>query len=372
MTRQQEVGKPQARSLQKVKEHLLGMWAADVCEKGRPLPASPGPESRVRLTIPNTCTVLGTFIWAILFLYVTFYLVVQLSATLQGRPFGPLYLWQPWAQTSSAAEQALTDGQHTAVHRRLLYFVEASGNFVKQILIISILLGKKRQLPSFDGVTDTVAASKRPGCVGTEMRSKVPSVSLDRLPEGGASSLPPTPSLPSACNLWADEGWDQTSQVPRGGWGWCPWVWLCMEREFWACKIKLQLRGLCCHAVLQSCLLCCLVAQSCPILCNLMDCSPPGSSVHWISQARILEWVAISSSRGSSHAGTKPMCLPHLLHCRQTLYHWATIEALILSIVVLVQSPRCVWLFSTPHQASLSLTKSWSLPKLMFIASCLS
>ena len=35
-------------------------------------------------------------------------------------------------------------------------------------------------------------------------------------------------------------------------------------------------------------------------LCNLMDCSPPGSSVHGISQARILEWVAISFSRGSS------------------------------------------------------------------------
>ena len=41
-------------------------------------------------------------------------------------------------------------------------------------------------------------------------------------------------------------------------------------------------------------------AQSCPILCDLMDCSPPGSSVHEISQARLLEWVAISSSRGSS------------------------------------------------------------------------
>jgi len=35
------------------------------------------------------------------------------------------------------------------------------------------------------------------------------------------------------------------------------------------------------------------VAQSCPTLCDLMDCSPPGSSVHGISQARILEWVAI-------------------------------------------------------------------------------
>ena len=38
-----------------------------------------------------------------------------------------------------------------------------------------------------------------------------------------------------------------------------------------------------------------LVAQSCPTLCDPMDCHPPGSSVHGILQARILEWVAISS-----------------------------------------------------------------------------
>ena len=42
------------------------------------------------------------------------------------------------------------------------------------------------------------------------------------------------------------------------------------------------------------------VAQSCPTLCDPMDCSPPGSSVHGIFQARVLEWVAISFSRGSS------------------------------------------------------------------------
>ena len=35
------------------------------------------------------------------------------------------------------------------------------------------------------------------------------------------------------------------------------------------------------------------VAQSCPTLCSPVDCSPPGSSVHGILQARILEWVAI-------------------------------------------------------------------------------
>ena len=42
------------------------------------------------------------------------------------------------------------------------------------------------------------------------------------------------------------------------------------------------------------------VAQSCPTLCNPMDCSLPGSSVHGIFQAIVLEWIAISFSRGSS------------------------------------------------------------------------
>ena len=43
-----------------------------------------------------------------------------------------------------------------------------------------------------------------------------------------------------------------------------------------------------------------LATQLCPTLCDPMDCNPPGSSVHGISQARILEWVAIFFSRGSS------------------------------------------------------------------------
>ena len=42
------------------------------------------------------------------------------------------------------------------------------------------------------------------------------------------------------------------------------------------------------------------IVQSCPTLCNPMDCSLPGSSVHGIVQARVLEWGAISFSRGSS------------------------------------------------------------------------
>ena len=53
----------------------------------------------------------------------------------------------------------------------------------------------------------------------------------------------------------------------------------------------------------------CTDAQSYPTLCDPMDYSPPGSSVHGISQARILEWVAISSSR-NSYPGVWPgLCL---------------------------------------------------------------
>ena len=49
---------------------------------------------------------------------------------------------------------------------------------------------------------------------------------------------------------------------------------------------------------------CCVrLLQSCPTLCDPIDCSSPGSSVCWILQARTLEWVAIASSRRSSHPG---------------------------------------------------------------------
>ena len=65
-------------------------------------------------------------------------------------------------------------------------------------------------------------------------------------------------------------------------------------------------------------------AQSCPTICDRMDCSPPGSSVHRISQARILEWVAIPSSRGSSRPRDQTYCR---LHCQWILYYSATREA---------------------------------------------
>ena len=47
------------------------------------------------------------------------------------------------------------------------------------------------------------------------------------------------------------------------------------------------------------------VAQSCPTLCDPVDCSLPGFSIHGILQARILEWVTISFSRGSSRPGDR-------------------------------------------------------------------
>ena len=50
----------------------------------------------------------------------------------------------------------------------------------------------------------------------------------------------------------------------------------------------------------QLCAVLCLAAQPCPTLCDPMDRSLPGSSVHETLQARILEWVAMPSSRGSS------------------------------------------------------------------------
>ena len=53
----------------------------------------------------------------------------------------------------------------------------------------------------------------------------------------------------------------------------------------------------------------CLTAQSCPALCNPVDCSPPGSSVHGILQARILDWVVIASSGDLPDPGIEPLSL---------------------------------------------------------------
>ena len=67
--------------------------------------------------------------------------------------------------------------------------------------------------------------------------------------------------------------------------------------------------------------------QLCPTLCNPMDCSPPGSSVHGILQARILEWVAVPSSRGPSQS--RDWTRVSYVSCigRQVLYHWCHLSS---------------------------------------------
>ena len=89
--------------------------------------------------------------------------------------------------------------------------------------------------------------------------------------------------------LWCLEGLGAGGEGDDRGWdGWMAsltrwtWVWVNSGRWWWTGRPESE------------------VAQSCPALCNPLDCSLPGSSVHWILQARILEWVAISFSRGSS------------------------------------------------------------------------
>ena len=90
-----------------------------------------------------------------------------------------------------------------------------------------------------------------------------------------------------------------------------------------------------------------------------MDCSLPGSSIHGIFQARVLEWGAIAFSE----------LRWHYLHCTcESGLCKRLVSHLMYSSV---QSLSRVWLFVTPwiaaHQASLSITNSWSSPKLMSI-----
>ena len=77
-----------------------------------------------------------------------------------------------------------------------------------------------------------------------------------------------------------------------------------------------------CPSAISHCCCWCLVTESCLTLLRPLEL---GSSVHGISQARILEWVSISFSRGSSRPRdrTSMSCVD-----RQILYHWATREAL--------------------------------------------
>ena len=74
------------------------------------------------------------------------------------------------------------------------------------------------------------------------------------------------------------------------------------------------------------------VTQSCPTFCHRVDYSPPGSSVHGILQARILEWVAFPFSRGSSQPKDRALRRNPGLHlCRQILYCLTHLQSAIFS-----------------------------------------
>ena len=71
-----------------------------------------------------------------------------------------------------------------------------------------------------------------------------------------------------------------------------------------------------------------------------MDCSQSGFSVHGISQAKILDWVAIFFSRVSSQTqGSNP----NLLHCRHILYHWASREVYLSADKQLMDCSLSTW-----------------------------
>ena len=104
------------------------------------------------------------------------------------------------------------------------------------------------------------------------------------------------------------------------------------------------------QAVFFVCLFLRLVTHSCLTLCNLMNCSPPGSSVHGILQARILEWVAPSPG-DLPHPGTELTSLMSPVLAGRFITTSATWEALVINLWVFMheicffrlRSPKSFW-----------------------------
>ena len=108
-----------------------------------------------------------------------------------------------------------------------------------------------------------------------------------------------------------------------------------------------------------------IVTQSCPTLYDPVDCSPPGSSVHGILQARVLEWVATSFSRGSSQPRdqTQVSCIAGGFFTAEPPEKPPQ-SVQLLSHVGIFSSPG-----TAACQASLAITNFWSSLTLMFIES---
>ena len=104
-----------------------------------------------------------------------------------------------------------------------------------------------------------------------------------------------------------------------------------------------QLLPVCLHIIFPLCLS--VVGQSCATLCDPMDCSPPGSSVHGIYQARILQWVVIPFSRGSSRLRNRTPTSYVSCIDRQILDHCATWEAYSPQGLGPISTFPCIWAF---------------------------
>ena len=115
------------------------------------------------------------------------------------------------------------------------------------------------------------------------------------------------------------------------------------------------------HPCVCVCVCVCVCARARSVMSDLynpMDCSPPGSSsVHGISQARILEWIAISISRGSSQSRDQTTCL---LFGRHIFYHWATMESHLhcYSDLLCPSTPILLWLQLLRTSFSLTWTRT--------------
>ena len=102
--------------------------------------------------------------------------------------------------------------------------------------------------------------------------------------------------------------------------------------------------------------MCAKLLQSCPTLCDPMGCSPPGSSVHEILQARTLEWIAMPSSRGSSRPRDKLTSLKSLALAisRLVLYQYPPHN-----VIVRVNSTTYVQHLSQSNIQQMLIVISW-------------
>ena len=110
---------------------------------------------------------------------------------------------------------------------------------------------------------------------------------------------------------------------------------------------------------------CCLVTKSCPMLCNPIDSSSPGSFVHGILQARILEWVAISSPKFPTE-GLNP-CLLNWQEGSSLLSHRKTLKNLCRVpkthfVLKIIKAIKTLWKWLNRNMRSITMwTRTWKM-----------